>query len=282
MPDAIKGAGRKKFLGIPVLVWAALGVGALMFVAWKMPSKTAANPPEDTTGGTPATDGVPTGAEGAVSSQFGMTDTGGFNSAGAPIIVNPTPATPTAGITTNQEWSSQAISWLTNQGGAAGGAAQEAITLYLNGQPLSYTQGQLRDQAIKQFGPPPEGVASISRTAAEPGRTQGVPPLTHTVKGDNDNTISELAALYYGKSSQHNNDIIERENGGRIGPSGPYPVGTRIVIPKYHEPMHYTATKTTTTAAAIAKKNGTSTTAVIAMNPGVHFPVKPGTVVVVG
>lgn len=281
IPDTVKTAGRRKVFGVPVILLAAVVVAVLVIVAWKTPKKV--DTPVDTSGTTDTNgDGVPDGADGSAAPTgpaFGMTDTGSFTSAGAPITVTPTPVE--VADASNQTWLRKAIEWLVETG-TPGGAAQEALTLYLNGQPLSYAQGQLRDKVIKQFGPPPEGVSGIATTASEPGRRQGPPPLDHTVKGANDNQYGELATLYYGHNDGHLVDILERANADKIGTSGPFPPGTKVTIPKYHPPMTYKATASTTTAAAIAKKNGTSEAAVKAMNGSVHWPVKVGTVVIVG
>jgi hypothetical protein len=72
-------------------------------------------------------------------------------------IVAPAPA-PAAGtnttVTTNDAWLKQGVAFL-GTSGVTGGIAQSALSLYLDGNQMSYAQGVLRDKVIAQFGLPP-------------------------------------------------------------------------------------------------------------------------------
>lgn len=58
---------------------------------------------------------------------------------------------------TNDEWSTKAIAWLTLQG-INPLSSQRAIALYFQGDKLDYTQTNIVNKAVAQFGAPPEGL----------------------------------------------------------------------------------------------------------------------------
>jgi hypothetical protein len=265
----------KKYLGVPVVYYAGLFVGILLVVAWKMKSA-------DTTavdGDVPATD-----ANGVtdILSPDGVGGDGNYDG----FIANPPPAytqvaTPAgAGTTvdTNDAWLSRGVAWSVSKGLATAGTAQDALSSYLNGNQLSYAQGQIRDAVIKEFGLPPE-VPTPGGTSPEPAKRQGNPPTYHTVKGASDNDLGKLVGLYYGGSNVVESLRLIQISNPKIPMSGPYPVGTRIFIPAYHQPTYYTATKLVSTLHQFAVKGNTTSQNILTLNNGlgVTFPAKVGT-----
>jgi len=180
------------------------------------------------------------------------------------------------GKDTNEYWGRRAIEWLTANGTALP-LATSAITGYLDGTTLSYAEGVVRDKAIHQFGLPPEGLLSANTNKQNvyngPASKQGVPPLHHVIKGTMDNTAKELARLYYGID---NTDAIILIHQANPTLTTPYPVGSRVLVPAFHQPRYYTATTAINTLYAIAKKNGMSPQQLQAYNPNTHFPVEAG------
>lgn len=132
---------------------------------------------------------------------------------------------------TNDAWSSEAVQYLVSLGTDAS-TASAAIQKYLSGGVLSYNEGRLRDQAVNKFGIPPVALApSTTETYNGPAVAQGVPPLSHVVRGTSDNTPAELAQLYYGSSSALATAAIK--NGGDSRST--YNVGDSIPVPAYSQ-----------------------------------------------
>lgn len=174
---------------------------------------------------------------------------------------------------TNEQWARKAVEWLVANG-ATLSLASTAITKYLNSETLSQAEGALRDKVVKQFGLPPEGLSTSNVLGYQgPATKQGVPPLTHTVRGKSDDTYKELARLYYGLDNADQVTLIMQANTSTVAPFSP---GTRIRIPEYRAPRYYTATGATRTLYAIAAKNGTTAPKVQALNPKTVFPVPVG------
>jgi len=175
---------------------------------------------------------------------------------------------------TNAKWSRRAVEWLVANGTSLS-MASGAIAKYLNGETLSQTEGVVRDKAVKQFGLPPEGDLATSNVLGYqgPATRQGVPPVTHTVKGRSDDTFKELAHLYYGIDNADAVTLLMQAN---TTVTAPFAVGTRIRVVEYRTPRYYTATGATRTLYAIAAKNGTTAPKVQALNPKIVFPVAVG------
>jgi hypothetical protein len=282
----IKSLTSKKISGIPVIYIILVVVAIALFGAIKLkPSKPAdaagdtAEP--DTAGDLPDTSQPVFGATPTITQPTGTT--------GATVTSTPMADTDTL-------WSRRAIDYL-RQNGYTLEIATSAITKYVNGQPLTTVETGARDKAVQQFGLPPETIPDTSTIPDTPtpdpvptppdptdlpttpnyngpASKQGVPPLTHTVKGTSDDTIGEIATLYFGSKDGIVNLV------GSYNPQwGHYqglPPGTGVVVPAYVEPKYYVATSATYTAAAIAQKNGTTRDRVIHLNPDKNFPVKPG------
>ena len=277
---------RKKVGGVPVVYLVAGFVLVLVILAWRL--KTPSDP----------ADATATAADPALDGGGGAVDTSGEPSTVYPnmpsgtVVVAPQadPVNTDPPVETNTDWLKKAVLYLVNTKNHGAGEAQQALSLYLDGENLTYAQGVMRDEALKQFGLPPDP-GSVGTTGPKPVPVptpvpkpsvpvvarQGTPPVVHTVRGVGDNTVTELIHLYYsGSATNDKYDLIQNANQG-IAKGGPYKVGTKIFIPAYHAPKYYVATKTTVTASAIAMKNGTSVKSLGILNDGMRFPVKVGT-----
>lgn len=110
---------------------------------------------------------------------------------------------------TNDAWLQKSVAYITSQGTDATSAVN-ALRKFLEGESLSFAEGQIRDAAVKQFGVPPITPApSTTELYNGPATKQGSPPLTHRVIGASDNQPSELALLYYGSASAGNINVIK-------------------------------------------------------------------------
>lgn len=262
---------RKRFLNIPVMYWLAAGVIALAIFAWRL--KPATTEEVGDTGSDP-------GAEGGLNDPT-TADYDNLLPSGT-VIVQPQPKPAEEAVQqTNESWAQSAIQLLIDDDQADPGDAQTAIMLYLQGAELTIDQAKLRDYAIRKLKIPPEPIDTVGTTKPQPARRQFTNfPGKHTVKGNDDNTPEKLSALYYGsgKWKLGANKIVQFNH--TLGPATTtYPVGTTITIPEWREPVYYTATATTNTAAKIAARYKPNLTAAMVndLNPGMSFPVKPGT-----
>lgn len=255
----IKGLLSKKVAGIPVMyLLAGIAVIGLVY-ALKMKSSVAKDSGDagDTTSSN--------------TDQGAASDTGnaysGLNGTGTVVVAPQTPPAEDATVETNETWAKAAIDYLIEQNLASPGAAQAAITAYLEGANLTYEQGLLRDAAIRKLKSPPQGV-NPGVTADRPAQKQFSNfPGSHTVKGSNDNTAAKLSTLYYGTADSLHVDLIVEAN-TQYGPkTTTYTVGTVVKIPEFKGYNYYTTTKTVRTFKAIAAKSGLSVAQVKALNP---------------
>lgn len=270
----IKGALSKKVAGVPVIYLAALFVGILAVVAWRM--KPSSDEPE--AGGDPA-------SENGVDGDPDPYENPEWSANAPPVYVSPDPAAVTGNptIQTNEQWVAKGTEWLVAQGRASGGNAFAILNRYIDGDQLSYAEGQLRDAVIKQFGVPPEPFVpgSTNKPAEGIATKQGNPPTTHTVKGTKDNNFWKLAKLYYGSDHYDYVNTLEVANisipKSKDAATAAFPVGTKVTIPKYTAPKYYLATKTVNTPQAIASRNSTTAAAIMEYNDSYKWPVKAGT-----
>jgi hypothetical protein len=262
---------QRKVAGIPVLYLAGAFVAILAIVAWKMKPSV---PDDEVTGDEGTTpDNVPTD-----SGDPDAADYSGLVSQGTVTVVQGT-QTPTDAVKqTNEDWERAAITYLVDAKLASPSAAQNAIHKYLEGVNLSYDEGKLKDAAITKLKLPPEPLVQVGTVGTAPAQKQFSNfPGRHTVKGPNDNTASKLAQLYYGNSAADRINTIAAAN-TKLGPaSTSYSPGAVVSIPTWTTPYTMTATKYYNTASKIGSKNGLSAAQVVALNPGMVFPVKVGT-----
>jgi len=275
MLEKLRALMSRKIAGVPILYFVGFGVAVLAVYAYQTQVVS-----EDQ-GDDPLADTDPTtenSADGDPDSSGQPTFTA--NPSNPPVTANPDSNSPIT-VDSNELWAKRAIEWLVQTGQANGGTASNVINKYLAGDTLSYAEGALRDAAIKQYGIPPEPPLSTP-TGARPATRQFTSfPGTHTVKGASDNTYGELSQLYYGRNDGLGIDLIQGKN-RNAGSGGPFPIGTKIIIPKWQTPKYYRATSARNTASAIAKANGISIYQLEKFNDTLRFPVKVGTRVRVG
>lgn len=262
---------QKKVAGIPVLYLAAAAVAILAVVAWRMKALPDVEElPDDAAA---PEDGTAPALAGSGSAYDGLETNGTVTVVQPPV----TPAAdPNASIPDNQTWVSKAVQYLVKNNRATGGVALTAMTKFVNGDNLSFDEGELRDAAVKELGPPPDSLVTIGTTGAKPARKQvKVFPGTHTVEGPNDDSFAKIAAIEYGASSGDSIELIAAANPGRGGTA--IPVKTPIKVPLNRPPRYFTATKTKRNAPDIAKIHAISVAQLWALNPGMSFPVSVGT-----
>lgn len=260
---------HKKVAGVPVLYLA--GGAAVVGLVFALKMK-ASNDTSDT-------DADVTGEPGSASEGTEAEDAyDAYKSNGTVVVAPQAVDTEDDSVYTNTNWVRDGAGWLVAEKKISGSVASDALQKYLDDANLSYEQGQWVDAWIEKKGPPPDPpsrTGTISRSA--PAQTQFTNfPGKHTVKGEYDNTLPELAQLYYGKNSAAYTTLIAGANVG-LPPAGTYAVGRVISIPAYREPQYYTATKNGQTFTEIAAKNATSYAVLQILNPGMASPVKKGT-----
>ncbi len=263
----LKSITQKKIAGIPVLYIAAVGVGVLAFVAYRIRDVAFddAEVSDDTTPEPAASDGGTVGYDGFVSN---------------PVPIYNTAADATgASVDTNENWVRAGSAWAANNDLGSVVDAYTALTLFVQGAELTFDQGKVRDAVVKQFGLPPDLSSAPGKVGPAPAVTkqQGTPPTNHTVKSGDDNNYAKLAALYYGSDSNANQDLLQVANMGRNPRSGNFPVGTVVTIPAYRAPKYHTVTGKTATLAKIAAKNGTTVSVIRELNDGMANTVRKGT-----
>jgi hypothetical protein len=256
---------HKKVVGVPVLYLAAVGVVILAVVAWRM------KPTPDST----PTDAASTPGQDAQVDENGLAVPGtspyaGLSSNGTVTVVQQPSAdadtTPTKPID-NEDWARKGAEWLTATHGVSGSAAIAALTKYISGTDRTFDEQTLVDMVIKEKGQPPNSIAEGGSVSAAPAKKQFSNfPGKHVIKGGSDNGFPQLATLYYGSAVDDRIDLLQAANPS-LGTSGPWAVGTTVVIPAYHAPVYYTVTTGTgMTASQVAAKNGISLAQLGALN----------------
>lgn len=242
----------KKVVGVPVLYLAGAAAIILGIVAWRM----KATP--DTT----ATDTTDTSSDAQVDENGlavpGSDPYAGLSSTGTVTVVQqPTDVTATE-PKTNDDWVRDGAGWLVAQHKADGTTAYAALSKYVDGSDRTYEENLLVNAWIEQGGPPPDPVVT-SGTVGNPPPVAAQkqfpnPPGTHTVTGNADNSLPKLSTLYYGTDAGQYVDLLEFANPS-VASASVLPVGTKIAVPIYHDPVFWTVPSTMTWAQA-AGKNG--------------------------
>ena len=258
---------------IPMII-----VGALVYLAVQSRKSTGSDPAEVDQAEVGTDDAVNDGG-GADYSHF--TNTGGFAANPAPTYDTSAEVADTTTVETNETWARKAVLYLTQRGHSAG-ESQLAIQHYMAGSDLSYSEGQLRDDAVAHFGPPPE-MFDIGTTAGKPAAPKPVPTQgqLYTVTGTSDNTADKLIMRAYGvtKIGADMRQKIAAANANLPSKYGPWPVGTKVMLPIFKATRYYTTRRGIADEkfSQIAAKNGTTVAALHAMNPKLHEPIRTGT-----
>lgn len=266
----------KKIGGVPV-VWIVLGVAAVaLYGALRL--KPSAPDAADTADAAPdiETDAAVDTSQPVFQATPTLTQPSGVNAS----------VTSTPMADTDELWKRRAIDWL-RQNGYSLDLATRAITKYLDGELLTTEEARARDAAVNVYGIPPESVPGTATEPTAPTKTpttpvysgpaakQGSPPTKHTVRGTSDDSIGELARLYYGVSGTGGVNALIRAYNPTL--NEPFRPGTVVVIPKLTEPRYYKANSAHRNLFDIARKNGISPAMVKGLNPKLDFPVKVGT-----
>jgi len=276
--DKLQALMGRKVLGVPVLYLVGLAVVIFAVIAWRM--KATEEPTEDS--GEAVGEAVGEDVSGDVPPV--LVGSPGYSTPGYTSPIPDPNATPMPDD--NDRWMRRSIEWLAAQGHATADGATIALQKYLAGEQLSVAEGQLRDLAISHFGLPPEipssGGTEVPNPPAPnpptPAPKKYVAPGFHTVTGASDDSYTDMARLYYGRTDNDSVDLIQSYNVSH-GHQGPFPVGTRFWIPKYQAPKFVKATASMRTAQQIIAKNPplNSVKMLTELNDGMKFPVAVGT-----
>lgn len=259
---------KRKVAGIPVLYIVAVFVVVFAVVAWRMKSSAPAE----------VTDAAPEENR-DVKEAANDPDYSSLETSGTVVAQSPPPEAPEPVVETNETWLRKAVKYLVDEENTNPGVAQTAMALYVEGENLSFEQGQLRDKAVRKLGLPPDGITRVGQTSAEPARKQFQAfPGTHTVRGESDNTISKLSSLYYGTADwAHYTDIMAANPTLGRSQTTPLNVGTKVNIPAFTPIRYGYVTKDTLTPTKFASKNGLSLFALEVFNPNMNnTPLKVG------
>lgn len=268
-----KSIAAKRVAGIPVLYLAAAAVVLFAVWAWKMKGSA----PEETVSEESTTEETAAGTD---------PDYSGLATTGTVTVVQNGATETEVEKQTNDDWLRAAVKFLMEEKKVTAGEAQTAISNYLEGNDMTYEQGQLRDAAVSKLGLPPERIATLGNVANKaeaPGKRQFTNfPGKHTVKGSNDNSPWKLSGLYYGGSDWVRASQIAASNPSLGNPAATYPVGAVVTIPAYSPPRYATVNSTTRTFATMARKNGLSVGALKNLNANTAEPFLVGAKIRVG
>lgn len=143
-------------------------------------------------------------------------------------------ATGTASTETNAAWGSRVASAMIGQGKYAPSDITNAINAFLNGGALTPAQQAIVNDALSQFGEPPQGlIPVVPATAATTVTTKPAAPVTTPAKG-----VTKTPA--------------------------------KTVDPRTHTQVHYTVA-VGDTLAGVASRFGTTVAAIESLNKGVVF-----------
>lgn len=269
----LKALMERKVFGIPVLYLVGGLVAILAVVAFRMKPGVDVPAEEETASIDAVDEGDPFGVNPPL-----------VGGGGTPVQY-PDPNTPST-VDDNDKWLRRAAEWLAGQGHATADQSMRALQRYLMGEQLSMAEGKLRDLAIDHFGYPPETVESGGdvpvpdppTVPTTPTPKKYIAPGFHTVTGSSDDSYTDMARLFYGRTDNAAIDLIQSYNIAQ-GHEGPFKVGTRFWIPAYAGPKYVKATASMRTAAQIISKNPplNSVKMLNELNDGMKFPVAIGT-----
>lgn len=160
-----KGKLGRKYFGAP-LYMILLVVVAVVGYYWYKKRKANANPL-----GQIAT------AVGSSEAASGLSQQNAPSGGGGTV----TTANGTPGITTNAAWSLQVSNSLVADGSYSATDVSNAISKYLNGQPLTAQEEAIINIALQRYGFPPEGVLPVTTVTPPATSTTATPSAAKTV-----------------------------------------------------------------------------------------------------
>jgi len=138
----------------PLPLWAWVTIPAVAYIGYRY-WEASRNPPVASSGDSGAT---------GYSDVASPTDLSGLSGGGPSYSSSPSPGTVTTGpegATSNASWADMVLSALT-AGGTNPTAANNALTSYLNGIPLTNSQAGIINGVIGTYGAPPEGLIPVT------------------------------------------------------------------------------------------------------------------------
>lgn len=156
-----------RFAGLPAWAWGiAAGGSVLAFQAWKRRSEPAPEPEPDPEAVADVPDLVTGGYSGALAMSPSPMGSGSW--AVAPSVADyldvAGSSSPGASITTRDGWRRVAIDWAISQNFNPIDV-QNAVTKWLDGDPLTVAEVAIINALLREFGEPPGGAPSILRAS---------------------------------------------------------------------------------------------------------------------
>lgn len=186
------------------------------------------------------------------------------------FVANESESTEETTVTTssNETWRQTAYAWAVGTKSFDPLMVEAGLSAYLAGEQLTAKQNEMIQAVLVQFGRPPAGPAGTSTVATftGPATSQGTPPLTHTVKGTMDDSLAELARLYWGVGTNEAINQLRAANPTLPSTSG-ISTGTAVKVPAHRNPSFYRTTKEVNTLADVARAKGLSQVTVFNLNP---------------
>jgi hypothetical protein len=165
MSDGVSDAAKQDLGPMPVWVWGVMAGGAFVLYRYIQNRQASAN-----------------AAPVAVSTGVSPLDAGPYNITASPG----TSAASTTAAPTNSSWISQAEAGLLGSGNDPIHILQ-ALNDYLQGNPLSYAEQGIVNQAIQSYGLPPQGGAPLG--ALSPAPAPPAPPTPNSIASSNGNRL---------------------------------------------------------------------------------------------
>lgn len=149
----------RKIGPLPVYAWAGIIIVIALAYRWYSNRQAANTAAASTSSGAANTSGDASGVGGVTGagSGFSGSSTGGSGT----VVTGP------QGATTNSQWASLVLQAFV-AAGADPTTVSNALTDYLNGNSLTAAEQAIVNQALTQFGPPPQGVLPVSTVPITP------------------------------------------------------------------------------------------------------------------
>lgn len=224
---------RRKIAGIPVLYLVGGFVVVLVVIAWRLKPSAITGESAGEAAPESADDTI---RDGSIYPPLPLGTVSTPQSGNPDGAANPTPDSGNASIETNNDWLKAGVEFLVSKREGPV-EAQTALSAYLNGEDLTFAQKELVDQVISEYGLPPDP-GSVGSVSPAPAKAQGPLPRAHVVKSTNEDSVGELAILYYGAVTVPRMNLIVNANGGkaqfRVGETAHIPVLPQSFTPTIH------------------------------------------------